>query len=50
MCMPVEHQRDRVPANGLLETARSEERVDFERLAVNRPLDRRIVHERNQTL
>src|SRR3954466_12147446 len=43
----VEDHGDRIAADRLLEAARSEERVNLERLTVDRRLDRRIVEQRD---
>src|SRR4051812_30997389 len=46
--MAVHDERDRVAADRLLEAARSEKRIDLERLAFDRPLNRRVVQERHE--
>ncbi len=46
--MAVQDQRHRITADRLFEPARTEERINFERLAIDRFLDRRIVQQGNQ--
>ena len=48
MRVPVHDERDRIAIERLLEPARSEERIDFERLAFDGLLNRRIMQQREQ--
>src|SRR5256885_2344204 len=46
--MAVDHERDRISSYRLLEAARSEKRINLERLALHRALDRRVMQQRHQ--
>src|SRR6476661_1593711 len=48
MGVTVHDERYRKPTERLLQTARAEKRVDFERLAFHSPLNRRIMQQRDQ--
>src|SRR5206468_12346784 len=47
MCVAVKNQRHRVSIDWLLEPARSQKRIDLERLSLNGRLDRRVVQQRD---
>ena len=48
MRVAVDHERHRIASDRLLEAARSEERIDLERLAFDRLLNRRVVQQRDE--
>ncbi len=50
MGVTMQHQRHRITADWFLEAAGSEERIDFERFAFDRFLDRRVMQQRDNLI
>src|SRR5207249_7391435 len=50
MRVAMEHERDGIPVDRLFQPARSQKRVDFQRLAVDGLLHRRVVQQRDELL